>query len=505
MKPALLAAIITSILLLAACDNDSTTVSTIEVVPPPITQSKLFTSTNDPSGNVIVALNIADDGSLEQAETYSTGGIGDADDGDFDGQSSIRIVNDNSYLLVVNAGDHPPIMNGVGAGSISVFSIDDEGLLTLVDQTPADTNTVAINSGGVRPVSIDYFTSGDTTFVLVANQYSNPLCDSDGVINGQTLLPVSLGTCFDQNNGQLGTGADGSTGTLVFTSERNISVFTLSADGILTALGASSTVTYESPAYGGPSQVSFSPDGSMAAVTTWGVPNFRAAATTTFQAPSRTYLYDVSIEGTSLSLTNERFYQQSGVSGSIGFSWTSNNDTIYVANFNIAENVPGYSVTALNTSNTTTVFTSDNLSMASGNASVPGSGVEACWTWLSADNSLLLVPSFTANTVSSFLTQGDAITHRETLVRRLPAEFTGFPADTKDVFVTGNGLYAYVMGALTTHTVSIYDLDTSNNVLIEQLDSPYEIPFSRPNGNNVSDRTHAYLGLAGWPADFVGY
>ena len=90
-------------------------------------EEKLFfyTSTNDPDGNVVVVME-AGNGAVEQIDTYPTGGVGDADDGDFDGQSAMRVVDD--YLLVVNAGD----ANGEagikdGNGSVSVFKISSEG------------------------------------------------------------------------------------------------------------------------------------------------------------------------------------------------------------------------------------------------------------------------------------------------------------------------------------------------------------------------------------------
>ena len=438
-----------------------------------------------------MSFDIADDGSLEQAETYATSSIGDSDEGDFDGQSSIRII--DNFLLVVNAGENFANQHG----SISVFSINDAGLLTQIDQTPSDPSTMNIDSGGIRPVSIDYLTSGGDTFVIVANQHSNPLC-----LTADAAASNTFTACTDQYNNLL----DSSTNPRFTNSDdRNIAIFNMNDGGVLTPQSSTPIAAiYNAPDYGGPSQVSFSPSQTnpTVAVTLWGVPHFSAIANENLQMPSRTYLYDVSISNGNMLLSNERFYQQTGISGSIGFSYSSDSNFIYVANFNIGDSVPDYSVTALDTNDTSTVFISSAAgnSQATGHATVPGLGVEACWTWLTADNSLLLVPSFTANTLSTFSVDNSNLTHRESLVRR----GTNIP-DTKDVFVTGNGRFVYVLGALETHTISVYDYDAANALLNEQSTSPYPIPFSRPSGVNLAATEHAYLGLAGWPADYVGY
>ena len=91
--------------------------------------------------------------------------------------------------------------------------------------------------------------------------------------------------------------------------------------------------------YGGPSQVGLSPDGSKVAVTTWGVPQFGASGNTvgsSIQEPSRVYFYDVVSTSTVLTLIPAGIFEKVGVSGSIGFSWSSDNNRVYVANFNLA-------------------------------------------------------------------------------------------------------------------------------------------------------------------------
>ena len=67
----------------------------------------LYTSTNSTSGNAIIALGRKSDGTVQELPNspYSTGSNGDAAEGDFDTQWSLRIVGD--YLLAANAGGNP--------------------------------------------------------------------------------------------------------------------------------------------------------------------------------------------------------------------------------------------------------------------------------------------------------------------------------------------------------------------------------------------------------------
>jgi len=458
-------------------NSNNTDTATVE------TQSKLFTSTNGSSDNVVVSFTInKDTGAVEQDETYSTGDYGDSAEGDFDGQSSIRVMGD--YLLVVNAGE-----NFGANGSISVFQIDATGTLTLVDQDSSANDTQNVDSGGIRPVSLDYWTNGTDTYVAVVNQHSNPLCATPDSTNSNT-----FSACVDQ----YGNALDASSNPRYTSSTaRNLVLFSFD-NGVLSPTGT--VVEYTDPDWGGPSQVSFSNDGDLLAVTTWGVPHLAAFANENVQKSSRTYLYDVAVStATGLAFNNERYYQQRGVSGSIGFSFSSDGQYIYVANFNIGTSVEDYSVTALKTDDST-VFSSNSSSVATANAAVPRVGAEACWSWITEDNSLLLIPSFSANSLSTYLVDGANLTHKETLDRKNQTA-----ADTKDIFITNDSKFAYVLGGLNSHTIVTFDYDKDNQMLMEQTASPYQIPFSYPNNTNVSNSVHAYLGLAGWPEYYVGY
>ena len=442
-------------------------------------QSHLYTSTNDPGGNIVVVMKVGN-GGIEQTNAYRTRGVGDADDGDFDSQSAMRIIGD--YLLVVNAGDARG-ESGIrdGHGSVSVFRVMSGGAkLDRVDQDASTDDVQNIDSGGIRPVSIDYLHSDGATWILVANQHSNPLC----------LTPKDGGDvndCTNQYGKQIGQ-------SLANSDQRNVRVFKLS-DGVLTP--ASGGVTFNSGLHGGPAQVAFSPDGRHIAVGLWGIPHLAALANPAYQSASRVYLYDANISSTGIAFENPRFYEETGVSGTIGFSWGLGSDYIYATNFNVAEEKSEHSITALGVADAA-AFSSGG-GKASGTGELPGHGEEACWSWMSSDGKLLYAASFSQNSLSVFDVAGAHLTHRTSVLRRGTAA-----PDTKDIFVTADNQYAYVSGAYNTHTMTVFDVLAGGGVL-ERQHSPYPVRSSHPGGRNVSNTKHAYLGLIGYPESYVGY
>ncbi|MCZ6791070.1 MAG: beta-propeller fold lactonase family protein [Candidatus Dadabacteria bacterium] len=431
----------------------------------------LYTSSNDPAGNNIIALSIGSDGLLTEIGTVSTGGVGDADDGDFDGQHALYIIPGTNYLLAVNAGDSSGEEGAAaGNGSVSVFTIDnDTGLVVRVDQTPQTSTVNNIDSGGVRPISIGSAVVDGTTWVLVANQYHNPFYGGNAKADGLS-----------------NTRAGDSTDEIKVTSLRNITAFEFN-DGVLSS--PRTVVTYESGDHGGPTQVAFSPDGSKVGVSTWGVAQFGKDVTTNaeVQGASRLYVYDVSSSANGLELINERYFQQPGISGSIGYSWSPDSNNVFVANFNLAlapKSWETYGITVISTGAKPELV---------GHAEIPGTDDEACWTLLTPDGTNLYAASFAKNKVSFFeVSPTDGLTLKQSLTR------TNVPlADTKDMYITKDGKYFYVSGALMSHTISIYDVDASG-LLTEVESSPYEVPSSHPNGENVGADSQAFLGLVGY-------
>ena len=100
----------------------------------------VYTATNDPTGNSIIAYSRSSDGTLVRGATVATGGVGLGSEPPFgfpivDSSGSINLTPDGRLLFVVNAGDN----------TVSSFRIDGNGVPRLVDRE---------SSGGVLPVSL---------------------------------------------------------------------------------------------------------------------------------------------------------------------------------------------------------------------------------------------------------------------------------------------------------------------------------------------------------------
>lgn len=104
----------------------------------------VFTASNDPAGNSVISFDRAADGTLTQANTFSTGGLGTGTG--LGNQSGLVLSSNGKRLLVVNAG----------SDNVSVFRVHRDQL-KLKGQTP---------SGGQRPISIAIYK--DVVYVLNA-------------------------------------------------------------------------------------------------------------------------------------------------------------------------------------------------------------------------------------------------------------------------------------------------------------------------------------------------
>jgi 6-phosphogluconolactonase len=118
-------------------------------------QGAVFTATNAPAGNVVLAYKVSQDGSFVPAGDFSTGGTGTgaslADSG------SLVLTSNHGWLLVVNAGSN----------TVSVFQVNSNlyygPLLTLSDE---------VSSFGTLPVSLAV--TGSLVYVLNAGTSSIP-------------------------------------------------------------------------------------------------------------------------------------------------------------------------------------------------------------------------------------------------------------------------------------------------------------------------------------------
>lgn len=441
----------------------------------------LYTQTNDARGNQVVGFSVNEDGDLVEMGAYETGSVGDADEGDFDSQSSVRVYEE--FLLVANPGDASG-ESGIADGNsaITLFAINEDGSLERVDQDPDVDGTQNADSQGVRAVSIDFYTEGDTTWVAVANQGANRVCVSPEV-NG------SLATCSDQFGNTLGDLlADES-------PVADIQLFSLSESGVLTY--ETEIVTFAANR-GGPSQVAFSPDGTNLSATLLGIPHLSFPADPANQQPSRTYLWD--FDDTEGTVSNERFFEHPGIAGSIGFGWSPNSDFLYVSSATLDAGALEANVVALDSNDTDSVFTSDGNSVWSGAGAVPTDvRPAACWVWVNEAANRVYTVGFLTNTISTFETDGAAMTHLQTVYRQdINLE------DAKDLVFSADGKYAYVLGAFFSHTISTFELNT-DGTLAERTTSPLAISASRLNGVPLDPSLIAYQGLDGYPAAYVGY
>lgn len=170
--------------------------------------------------------------------------------------------------------------------------------------------------------------------------------------------------------------------------------------------------------------VVFNGDGSKLAVSTWGVAHFDTPdADLTLQKPGRLYIYGFS--GGTLSQTG--MYEEPGVSGNIGVSWSPNNQYVYMTNFNLHASKEDNGVTV---HDGTTAAKVQNFGTSDRND-------EACWTWVSFDKRRLFTASFTSNAVSTFDIGGDgrlSISLRpNSVVRRAAPRHQGDAPDVRRV------------------------------------------------------------------------
>ena len=112
----------------------------------------VFAMTNAAAGNTIEAFVRHEDGSLQAAGTYSTGGNGSGGTIDpLHSQGSLRLSADHRFLFAVNAG----------SGTVTSFRVNGSSL-TLIDAAP---------SGGSSPTALA--DSGDLLYVLNAGGNGN--------------------------------------------------------------------------------------------------------------------------------------------------------------------------------------------------------------------------------------------------------------------------------------------------------------------------------------------
>ncbi len=438
-----------------ATPQSKTTSATKEVV------GYLYTSLNGEKTNQVVCFERCEDGSLGRQRTYSTGSKGGANRsaggdaaGDFDSQGAIQIIGD--YLLVVNAGGN----------TVSIFDLD--------RSTGTLTRKSNVSSHGTRPVSIAYVrqaTSRDMYWVVVGNQWNNPNVQKGGP--GEGPIEMYPNAAFHADGG----------GHEARHADRNVYLFSFNAKtGKLAPVRSLDSYVGTN---GGPTTVAFNADGTKLAVATWGIAHF-GTKQPTHQKPSRVYVYD--FDRTSGSASSSRFFEESGIAGSIGFSWGKRSSTLFVSNFNLTREKRDQSLTVLR---------DDGRRVRKVAAFGTGDGAdidEACWTTLDPSGHALYVSSFGGNFISVFSVSDDDDVRRigsksETVFARRRAGTP--PGDTKDMYVSSDGRFLYNLGAYQTFTISAFRIGANGTL---GLNDEYAVEAAVESGPGA----YNFLGLAGY-------
>ncbi len=274
----------------------------------------------------------------------------------------------------------------------------------------------------------------------------------------------------------------------------DVQLFTLN-DGVLTYHDQLSAFTAN---LGGVSPVAFSPDGSKLAVTLLGIPHLAFPADPVNYQPSRSYLWD--FDAASGAVSQQLYFEHPGITGEHRIWMEPDSRFLYVSSAALDAGALEANVVALDSDNIATVLTSDGKSQWSGSGVVPITvRPAACWVWVNKAADRVYTVGFLTNTVSTFETANSAMDHLQTVCRNdISIE------DAKDLVISADGKYAYVLGAFFTHTISIFDVQ-EDGTLLERSTSPFNISASRVNGAPLDPALVAYQGLDAYPASYVGY
>jgi 6-phosphogluconolactonase len=200
-------------------------------------QGAVFVMNNSATRNEVISFTRAADGSLQQAETFATGGRGTGGVTDpLESQGSITLSSDHSLLFAVNGG----------SSEISVFQVHGSHL-ELVDRQPtrgAEPNAVAQHGGLVYVLNVGG-SSNVVGFTVSANGHLGPIPNSIRFLTTNNSEGASL--AFSPN------------GQFLVVTERatnHIDVFQVQADGTL------APIVVNTDSQPGAFSVTFAPNGA---------------------------------------------------------------------------------------------------------------------------------------------------------------------------------------------------------------------------------------------------
>jgi uncharacterized protein (TIGR03000 family) len=328
------------------------------------------------------------------------------------------------------------ITNDPRRNSVAVFRQNADGSLTEVSGSPFATGGKGLTGGDIDEQGAIRVAGA---YVLAVNPGSNTVAVLRKTGDGK-LMPVERSPFPSGGSTPLSLSVHGD---LVYVANQaapfarpsavpNLAGFRLSTDGKLTPL-TQSPITF--PGGQGPAQVEFSPDGKLLAVTS----GFQDEKT------SRIHSYRVRADGT-IQEAPASPARPKGASGVVGFSWSPQNNRLFVSNFR------GSAVV---------VFDVDRRTGRLKQIGAPYGDQEkaACWTAISADGKTLYVANFVSNSISVFDVAGDGkLTLLGTTKRR-----GGTAPDTKDLEISKCGKYLYAI-ASSQREIAVFRIGADRKV-----------------------------------------
>ncbi len=267
----------------------------------------VFVMTNAADKNEVIAFKRASDGSLEQGQSFPTGGRGSGGVTDpLSSQGSLTLSQDRSLLFAVNAG----------SGNISVFQVKGANLF-LVDKVPC---------GGSEPVSVAQH--GNFVYVVNGGGASSVVGFTFGRDGRLKQIPGSLAYLSTGNSGP-GSVAFSPDGQFLLVTEKltgKIDAFHVQLDGTLAAI-----VT--SPSSGpGLFSLTFAPSGLAISTETGPAGGTNAGATSSYWVEPNSTLTPVSVSVPTLGAAT----CWNAVTPDGRFVYTSNAATGTISGFAIA-------------------------------------------------------------------------------------------------------------------------------------------------------------------------
>ncbi len=382
------------------------------MVPPDAEIMAVYTMSNSPDGNEVVAFSRAADGMLTRLGAYPTGGTGSGsfEDtanglvlGSVQGEASPNNLTDTTSLLFAT---------NAGSNSITVFKVKQDGLERVEVQ----------DSGGEKPVSVTV--NSGLLYVLNSGETEDDLFDE----NGEVIAP----NC--------------TTGSLP-----SITGFKVKNDGQLDPIPNSTRMLSGDP-FSGCAQASFNPSGNVLVVT----------ERTAVQPGQTNNMMPEGDEGVILTFTvnddgtlnNKQIFDATG-QGPFGFTFNKQGVLLTTEQFDGPDG-PGLGAAAAYAVTVDGSLTATSDSVANG-------GTDSCWFVVTDDGTLGFVASFFDPTprISSY-----RITPEGGL-ELLQADAAVSQQGAADLALSGDSKFLYNINAFTG-MITGYRIDTDGDLTLIQ-------------------------------------